>query len=291
MVLPTSEFFPDAFGNDTRSVGRLVTRMQRHAGIEDIPMRPRLIGDPAEHSGGCGSGACAAPSSQELPPRVVDDGAGWLLHVPEAELKHPVVLTANIARALGYVFLMETRNEDEAIDEPLEVTVDLAAVLLGFGVLLLEGSHIYNKGCGGVSVGRVTRLGPGELATALALFGAAFNHRLRRAERELPPTQQELLGEARALVASNAELGVMLREAPERLALGEFKLEEQRPWLSRVFGSKKRESNEGSLEELESLLATLPAATSTPKQKPPDPKRDELRALVDEALTEARDAE
>jgi hypothetical protein len=291
LVLPNGDFFPDAFGSDTRSVSRLVKRMQRHAGIDDIPIRVRLVGDPAAHGGGCGSGACATPLDQELPPRIVDDGEGWIFHVPEAELKHPVVLTANLARGLGYVFLMETRREDEPLDEPLEVTVDLTAVLLGFGVLLMDGSYIYQKGCGGVSVGRVTKLGPADLAIALGLFGAAFNHKLRRAERELPATQQALLGEARALFDSNPELGAALRDAPERLAEGEFKLEEQRAWLVRVFGGKKRESTEGSIEELESMLATLPVTGSAPKKRPSDPKRDELRALVDEALADAGDAE
>src|SRR6185295_18893087 len=68
LVLPNGDFFPDAFGSDTRSVTRLVTRMQRHAGIEDIPIHPRLVGDASEQASSCSSGACAAPlKNQELP--------------------------------------------------------------------------------------------------------------------------------------------------------------------------------------------------------------------------------
>ncbi len=293
LVLPNSEFFPDTFRGDEKSLRRLVKRMLAHAGMSDIPVRAVLVGEdgePHEHGscshdggGGCGSGACSVPTPDgDSKARVVEDGEGWRLAIQEAELGHSVVLTANLARSLGYVFLMETRAGEEPIDEPLELTVDLAAVALGFGELLLEGSYIYSKGCGGPRVARVTALGPLELAIATALFVARGEHSARALAKELPATQREAFDEARALIESNPELVRALRAEPARLGEGRFELREAKPWLARVFGKKKTSESELSLDELESMLAT---SVSKPKQpKPPDPKRDELRALVDEAL-------
>src|SRR5688572_20490999 len=65
MVLPNGEFFPDQFEGDARSVRRLIKRMQVHAGMEDIPIRARLLGtesDGQEQAGSCKSGACAMPA-------------------------------------------------------------------------------------------------------------------------------------------------------------------------------------------------------------------------------------
>ena len=77
-------------------------------------------------------------------------------------------------------------------------------------------------------------------------------------------------------------------------------MEESRPWLLRVLGgrsAKPRSDADGlaslgadaSLEDVESLLATLPAQAKRPAApKTRDEKTDELRALVDEALSENR---
>jgi hypothetical protein len=180
LVLPNNDFFPDEFRSNERALKRLVKRMQRHADLVDVPIETRLL---EEGSGcaDCGPGGCSPGPScscqqdghqHEPPPRLVDQGDGWVIQIPEAETKHSVVLTTNVARSLGYVFLMETRAEGEAIDPPIDVTADLAAVALGFGVLLLEGSYIYQKSCGGPSVGRATKLGTAELSVATALFVA-----------------------------------------------------------------------------------------------------------------------
>jgi hypothetical protein len=304
LVLTTGEFFPDVFEKDEPSVARLSSRMQAHAGMSDIPVTTKLVGADAlsaQAGGGCGSGACSTIHGTETQTeRLVENANGWLLNVPASEIGHPVVLTTQLARTLGLVFLLESRGEGEALDAPLDVTVDLAAVCLGFGALLLEGSYIYAKSCGGPSVARVTHLGPGELAFALALFAARGGHSLRAAIKQAGTTQQALLGEAKALIDSNQKLALALKNHPERVAEGDFSLEESRPWLLRVLGgrsAKPRRDAEGlaalgedaSLEEVESLLATLPAQAKAPAApKVRDEKRDELRALVDEALSENR---
>lgn len=294
LVLPTSEFFPDKFLPDEKSVKRLVKRMLKHAGMEDIPVSATLHATEDDHehggscgSGGCGTGACHDEGNKETASRLVDEGDGWTLNFTFAELKHPVALTCTIARSLAYVFLTETRREDEPIDQPVELTVDLAAVALGFGELLLEGSHIYQKSCGGPSVGKVTALGPIELAIPTALFVAQRGHSFKGALAELPATQKEALREARALVDSNPAVVEMLKKDPERVARGDFELGEAKPLLVRLFGKKKKREDDMNLEELEAMLAASPLPSKA-KPKVRDPKRDELKALVDEALTESR---
>jgi hypothetical protein len=301
LVLPNNEFFPDEFRSNERALKRLVKRMQRHADMTDIPVETRLVEEGSGCAdcgpGGCSPGpscSCQKDGHQPEPlQRLVDQGDGWVIQIPEAETKHPVVLTTNVARALGYVFLMETRAEGETIDPPIDVTADLAAVALGFGVLLLEGSYIYQKSCGGPSIGRVTKLGTGELAIATALFAARGGLSARAARKELGATQRSMFAEAEAWADTNRELVELLRHEPAGLTRGDFQMTEPEPWLMRVIGRKKRAQVKlgdpseawlgASLEELESMLSAMPAPAPR-KPSPADPQREELKALVDEAL-------
>ncbi|MBI3203791.1 MAG: hypothetical protein HYZ29_19785 [Myxococcales bacterium] len=289
LVLPTEKFFPDTFAGDTKSLRRLVKRMREHAGMRDIPVKPVLVDEEEEaHAhggGGCGGGGCAVPkTSTDSPTRLVDDGDGWRLQFQSAELRHPVALTCTVARALGYVFLIETQPEGTKIEDPVELTVDLAAVALGFGELLLEGSHIYSKGCGGPSVAKLTALGPQELALGCTLFVARGKHSARALSKELPPTQREAFDDARALLDKNPALTRALSEAPERLIDGEFDLARERPLFGGLFGKKKHD-DDLSLAELEAMLATAPPKKPAKKK---DRATDELASLVDEALASAR---
>ena len=290
LVLPTEKFFPDTFKADAKSLRRLVKRMQEHAGMADIPVKPVLIdAEGEEHAhggGGCGTGGCAVPkgANTESPTRLVDDGDGWRLQLQEAELRHPVALTATVARALAYVFLMETKNEGDSIDEPLELSVDLTAVALGFGELMLEGSHIYSKSCGGPSVAKLTALGPAELSIACVLFTARGEHSARALAKELPPTQREAFDDARALLERNSALLRALKESPERLAEGDFDLAKDKPLFGGLFGMKKHD-DDLSLAELEAMLQTAPQPKKAAKK---DRATDELASLVDEALRETR---
>ncbi len=315
LVLPNSHFFPDVFRPEQRGVRKLVTRMQKHAGMRDIPIRPRLIQlegatdpcasgscstgskDKREASGG-GGGSCCGGSHPVVAgedfARLIDEEETWRLQIPDVEVTNPVVLTCNVARALGHIFLFETLEEGEQVDQPQEITGELAAVALGFGVLLMEGSYIYSKSCGGPRIARVTLMGPAELGLATALFVQSGGHSARDARKVLDTTQRAAFSEAMTWCDSNQALINTLRTAPEQLSQGKFEISESKPLLTRLFGSmkKSRKSEEEliqgatSMEELESMLSTLPT-TQPRKSRKADPKRDELRALVDEAMDEA----
>src|SRR5690606_9192420 len=174
LVLPNGDFLPDRFEGDQASLERLVSRLQEHAGMADIPIQATVIprdADAAPKGGGCSSGACHVPSSTGTGiPRLVDLGDGWVVQVPEQELSHPVALTTNLSRSLAYVFLVETQHEGEIIEPPVDVTADFVAVALGLGALMMQGAYIYAKSCGGPSIASVTKVGVGELAVAFAAF-------------------------------------------------------------------------------------------------------------------------
>lgn len=314
LVRHNGDFFPDVFEKDEASVGRLVRRLQAHAGLTDIPLQVRLasLAD-AEHEDGagghgtgtCGSGACgpAKVGAGASTPRLEEREDGWVMNVFDAELHHPVALTCTLARALARLFLHETQSEVAVVEAPLEVSVDLACVALGLGALALEGSYVYAKGCGGPSVTQLTTLTVGELAVACSLFIAVGGHSGRRALAELGTTQRALLAEANEWAASNAKLMRQLATDPGQLASSAPQLGDTKPWLLRLFDRAPRRA-EPSLERVlagevgDAELVELARRAHKPKaarggeaaspkpesRTPSDARREELRALVDEAL-------
>ncbi|MEI9939494.1 MAG: hypothetical protein WDO69_19925 [Pseudomonadota bacterium] len=289
LVLPNGEFFPDVFTADVASVQRMLDRLLEHAGLSDMALEVRLWGEAAAS---CGTGACgscgptqADPESESVQ-RLVDAGEHWQVNVLPAEVGSPVALGSALCHAIALAVLREADAPPWNLE--LDLAVDLTAIALGYGVLLLEGSHIYRKSCGGPSIARATALGPTEVALVLALSAAVSEQSLRRVGKHLSATQREAFAEAAAWADSNAALVQSLRTNPERVARGEFQLREPSSWLGRWLGSKLRRAPSAesatTIEELEAALS----AESSPRAalKPRDPKLDEIRRLVDEALSE-----
>jgi len=288
LVLPNGEFFPDVFTGDEASVQRMLDRLLEHAGIPDMALVARFWG---ESAAGCGTGACGScgpaqpePDSERVE-RLIDAGEHWQVNVLPTEVASPVALGSGLCQAIALAVL---READAPPRLPLSLAVDLTAIALGYGVLMLEGSHIYRKSCGGPSIARTTALGPTEVALMLALSAAVSEQPLRKVSKHLSATQQEAFGEATAWADSNASLIQVLRSDPTRIARGEFQLRETSSWLGRWLGGKLRRSPSAesatTIEELEAALGTENAPRRALKAK--DPKLDEIRRLVDEALSE-----
>jgi len=289
LVLPNGEFFPDVFSADEPSVQRMLDRLLEHAGISDMALVVRFWG---ESAASCGTGACgscgptlADPESESVE-RLVDAGEHWQVNVLPAEVGSPVALSSALCHAIALAVLRESDAPPRNL--PLDLAVDLTAIALGYGVLLLEGSHIYRKSCGGPSIARATALGPTEAALVLALSAAVNGQSLRKVGKHLSATQCEAFAEAAAWADSNAALAHSLRAEPARVARGEFQLRETSSWLNRWLGSKlRRAPNAESATTIEELEAALGSESSPrPALKPRDPKLDEIRRLVDEALGE-----
>jgi len=188
--------------------------------------------------GGCSTGGCgtgAAPQGGAKLPRLQESAQGWTLNVGEAELHHPVALTTQLSLALADIFLTETESASAPVETPREVSRDLACVALGLGLLVLEGSFIYSKSCGGPSVASLTQLSVGELSIACSLFIATGGHSARRALADLGTTQRALLSEASDWAASNPELIHQLAEDPGQLATRAPAVQNTRGWLLRLF--------------------------------------------------------
>jgi hypothetical protein len=289
LVLPNGEFFPDLFTSDEASVQRMLDRLLEHAGFSDMALVVRFWG---ESAASCGTGACgscgptqADPESESVQ-RLLDAGEHWQVNVLPAEVGSPVALGSALCHAIALAVLREADAPPRNLE--LDLAVDLTAIALGYGVLLLEGSHIYRKSCGGPSIARATALGPTEVALVLALSAAVSQQPLRSVGKHLSATQREAFAEAAAWADSNSSLVKSLRADPARVARGEFQLQATNSWLGRWLGSKlRRAPSAESATTIEELEAALGAENSPrPALKPRDPKLDEIRRLVDEALSE-----
>ncbi|HEY4105156.1 MAG TPA: hypothetical protein VGM44_14760 [Polyangiaceae bacterium] len=291
LVLPNGEFFPDIFTGDEASLQKLLDRLLEHAGLSEMAISARFYGTADES---CGSGVCGSCGPAQAEPesieRLVDAGEFWQVNVLPAEARQAVALSSALCRAIALAVL---READCPPRLDLDLAIDLTAVALGFGVILLEGSHIYRKSCGGPSIGRVTALGPTELGLVLALHAAVREEPLRQVDKYLSATQRDAFAEAKVWADSNAELWAKLRKDPERVARGEFELKESSSWLGRLFGKTIRRApsadSASTIEELEAALESAPIRSATERpspHKPVDPKLEEIRRLVDEALSE-----
>ncbi len=302
LVLPNGQFFPDPFVGDLPSVVALVRRMQVHAGMDDVPIDVELVHPdrPTPTGSSCSSGACSVPQSASGIERMVDLGDSWLLRVSTRELKHPVALTTNLVRSLAFIFLVETQREGEVLEPPVDITADLVAVALGFGSLMLQGSYIYAKSCGGPQVASVTKIGVSELSVAVALFALLGQHNISSAVKELDITQRSLLSEAHVLLKANPALLKQIHNDPRAVSTQEFALSEPRGFLGRLFSNRKSSrpsrgiqldaiSSDMDLDEVESLLIDMPPASRAGRTRPAsvqDPKKEELSALVADAFKE-----
>jgi hypothetical protein len=297
VVLPNGEWFPDKYSGDRESVERLLCRMQGYAGLENTEIAVRFADEEAA-SGACApgkSGSCGTGCGTPLPggdgAGIERTGDGFVVQLPRSLAGHAIGLTSTLARLLGAIRLVEQgASKAEAAE------AELAAVASGFGVLLLEGSYLYSKSCGGPSVGKLTALGCGELAWAFALFLLTEGHTPGAPKKELSTTQRACLDEAWALARSNKQLLERLKRDPEKVANDKFELGLARSWLAGVFGlgqSKPADPEAAALEALErgddvehiaALFERAPARKEPKRERP----RDDVSDLVDEALRELR---
>jgi hypothetical protein len=294
LILPTEDFFPDKFDGSLPSLVALMRRIQLHAGLADLKVELAVVSPEGQaEAAGCSSGACGTAGKIESRLDRVsrrEDGSFTAL-VSEGEVRNPVVLTTALVRAVSAMFMEEAGAYEGLPPTEREPVTDLAAVLLGFGVLVANGSYLYMKGCSGVQVHSATRMPVEEITVALALFCKLHQIPERAASRCLSPTPREHFDEAWAWAASNGSVVRILRSAPEVIEGDAYTLSPARSWLSRVLGGglKKRVSTpeeellmlERAVEK-EGVKAGPQRVVDAEKQR----RMAELRALVDESLEE-----
>ncbi len=230
-----------------------------------------------------------------LTPVIKLPDGGYRVQVRIGDLANATTLTSTLATHLAHVFLTHTGGLDLWPESEHSYVCELAAVILGFGVLLSNSSYLYAKGCGGVRIDQATTLDVTQVALALAIFSSLRKCPAALVKTQLSPTQREAFDEARMWTESNTKLLTRLERDPAALAKDEhIVLQDARPWLARVLGigGKKRKTDlldEDALAHLELELAKQQAQRGSKDPKRiQDPRLAELRALVDESLAETR---
>ena len=272
-----------------RRAWRGCSRIQGHAGLAKTRSIVSIVApDGGEQKVSCSSGACGGGGKIEARlDRVArhEDGS-YEVKVGAGELRSPVLLTTGLVRATACMFLTEAGAYEEIDPRDREPATDLAAVMLGFGVLVSNGSYIYMKGCSGVNVHSATRMPVEQVTLALGIYARLHDVPERAAAKHLELTPRECFGEAAAWAASNASTVRMLRSNPEAIHEGLYSLSPARSWLARALGLGAKKSVRATDEDLAELEQSLAAKSkaAAPRDAAKEKRMAELRALVDESL-------
>jgi hypothetical protein len=264
-VLPNARFFPDRFDGSPDAIGRLFERTKQHVGLDDVDVELVLVDADAKSvtsacsSGGCSTSAKLAVLSGE---RVVSKPeGGYVAKLASSEAGHPVVLTSALARAVGGVFLLEADVARRFAPAERPKAADLAATMLGLGVLVANAAGVETKGCGGVKVHQTTALSLPESVLALAI--AAARHPELAPERvlvkELDGPAKGMIDAAMAYAAANADTVRRIGDTPEAIERGDFVLRSDQSWigstiLGRLFGRRRAAD---PVDELERELSRI----------------------------------
>lgn len=286
LVLPSAAFFPDKFDGTPKSVAALCARIQEHAGLSDLATEVHIAApDGTVQKSSCSSGACGGGGGfdTKLDRLARRSDGSYVVSVGAGEVKHPVALTTALTRAVSLMFLVEAGSLETMTPRDGEAVVDLAATLLGFGVLVTNGSHIYVKGCGGVTVHSATKMAVDELAMGLAIFCALHEIPDRMAAKHLETTPREHFDEASVWVASNRKLVRLLRSDPMAIQEDRYDLRESRSWLARALGigKKKQATVEEELAQLEKWVQAPGAKKAVDPAKAA--RLAEIRAFMEES--------
>lgn len=277
LLEPTGRHFPDEFKGDAASVRALFERMLSYAPVsEDLGFDVSVAPATGTGGGGCGTGACGTGGAKASGlGRVMELGDRYVVELGAGDVTHPVLLAASLARSVGGIVLSEAGEEIDTAD--LAAMSEIASAMSGFGVLLMAGSALYAKGCGGLKMHRATQLSVEELAIALALFVKVHAKKPSAARAQLDTTQREAFDEAMRWADSNEVLIAKLRHAPAELADGIFTIEPIRGLFGRFLAKRRAD---------EELPPDLAAPISKRVERTEEERRRiaETKALVDEAL-------
>ena len=223
LVLPNEDFFPDELTSDAAGVETLLARMLSYAPLSpDLDVRLRFVESETGASSSCGPCGCGPKAGPTKGTTVVDAGDGYVIDLDVADVRHPVVLTTALARAIGTLVVHEAGDDVAPVAVPARS--EIAAVASGFGVLLANGAYIYGKSCGGASVVQATRHSVEEITHLLALF--VRQHEVKpgslRSALELTPREALDIYERNWRHVDAKKLSAHERELVEalRLALG-----------------------------------------------------------------------
>jgi hypothetical protein len=278
LVEPNGKYFPDEFTLDPQGIDRLLRRMLGYAPLaDDLDIALGFIEPDGETNGGggCGSGACGTGGLKEIArggATETEHGYAALVHVQD--VGDPAILTTALSRSIGRIVMFEVDEEVDPRDEG--ALSELTAIASGLGLLLLNGSCVYKKGCGGMKRHQATFLEVEEIALGLALFVRATKKKPGTVRAHLEVTQKEAFDAALAWVDTQPTIVRALAEEPEKLSDGVFSFEKKTGFLSRLFTRKAEDD------------FAVPSSVK-PRERSDEERRRiaEAKALVEEALSES----
>ena len=276
LIEPSARHFPDEFTKDAPSIARLLRRMMTYAPLStELAVELAFLepDDSEGGGGGCGKSACGTGGTVAAHDGVVEIDDGYRVIVKVADVSNPVLLTTSLARSIGSMVLSEAGEEVSAREA--SIASELAATMCGFGVLLLAGSAVYTKACGGLRMSTATVMSVPELALSLALFLRVHEVDVGRARAHLETTQREAFAEVLRWVDSNEALVTTLRDRPAELEDGLFVIEPVRGLLGRLFARKRSEPTPDAI---------VPSSRRTERSDAELRRLAEAKALVEEAL-------
>lgn len=231
-VLPTGEFFPDEIDISPGGLRTLFLRVLSYTPVpQDVPFELGFVEEEAPEMKSCSSGACGPEGGQLLAP-IVEQDDRYIVPLDVKIVRNPTRLTTSLARSAGGLLLAYA-------DAPVTgVRSEIAAAACGLGVLLLNGSHLYMKGCSGVKLHVGTEMQAPEVAFAHALFTLHTGASTRAARKSLAATQDEAFTASLAFLEGQPELLRKLKEAPELLATGAFAFEQKKGFFGSLFAKK-----------------------------------------------------
>ncbi len=276
LIEPNGEYFPDEFRLDPQGIDRLLRRMLSYAPLsDDLDIGLGFIEPDGEtnRNGGCGSGACGTGRLEAIARGgAIETEHGYAALVHVQDVGDPAILTTALARSIGRIVIFEVDEDLDARDEG--ALSELTAIASGFGLLLLNGSCVYKKGCGGMKRHQATFLDIEEIALGLALFVRATKKKPGTVRSHLEITQKEAFDAALAWVDGQPTIVHQLAEEPEKLSDGVFPFEEKKGLFARLF-TKKPEHD------------LAPISTQRRERSEEEHRRiAEAKALVEEALSE-----
>lgn len=186
----TPDYFPDRWSGGAPSLRRLLRRLARYAGIDDLEVRVEVHAvDPST-----GSPEVTAPSPRDGgvwfdPAETHDaprDARGLYFHAEAPALALPEQVVAAAARAVAHAWL-DRHGLARGDAQTQSRLVDVAGVYLGFGVITTTAAQQHvARSAGGFRADRkqlrVGVLGPRNMAFVLALYAMArgFGPRARK---------------------------------------------------------------------------------------------------------------
>lgn len=209
ILLPTDQFFPDAWRGDLRSAEVMLRRLMAHARIGSLPFSLRLDTDPD----------WAEDESYEPPHRDaaaffagVNEFGTYLFGIRAAHLSEPMALAGILAHETAHAWRFR-RDITQTHDATEERLTDLSSLFLGFGVLACSIAHRHDR----VLAER------GYLPLVSVATGLGLQLALRNDPAEWSRVKDQLSADARAIVDEvrdrwlprRADLITRLRLPPE----------------------------------------------------------------------------